>query len=92
VATSQAAAAIDDDTTGVGNPSALANVVTENVGAPISYIKALGMYMPNAAPVVGVLILMAAWVAFNVMAKPMIGIAKVLLELIRRLWEAIPLN
>jgi len=91
VATSQAAASVDTDT-GVGSPAALAGVVTENIGRPISYIKALGVYMPNAAPFVGALILMAAWVVFNVTAKPMIGVGKVVLELIRRLWEAIPLN
>jgi len=92
VATAEMNADISQDVTGVGSPAALANVVTQNIGAPISYFKAVLVYMPNAAPYLGVLLLMAAWVAFNVMAQPMIGVLKVVLELIRRLWEAIPLN
>lgn len=79
-------------TTGLAAPANIVPVISENIGLPISYFKTLMVYMPNAAPYLAVLLLMAAWVLFNVMAKPMIGIAKVVIEIIRRLWEAIPLN
>ena len=80
------------DTTGVGSPASLSGVLTEGLGRPVSYAKSLLLYLPNTAPHLAALIIMAAWVIFNIMAKPLIGIIKVLFELIRRLWEAIPLN
>lgn len=89
---SQAASSVFTDTTGVGAPKALARSLVQNISQPIAYAKSLGVYMPNAAPYMAWLLIMAGMVLFSVIAKPMIGVTKVLFELIRRLWEAIPLN
>ncbi len=90
--TSQLAARVYTDTTGVGAPDALVSAISEDVGRPVSYAKALSVYMPNSAPYMAVLFALAGVVLFSTIAKPMIGVTKVLFELVRRLWEAIPLN
>lgn len=88
----RAAVDVDADVTGVGSPSSLAGIVTNKIEVPVSYGKSFILYLPNTAPHLVAIFLMAAWVIFNVAARPLIGIAKVVFELIRRLWEAIPLN
>lgn len=78
------------DTTGTGSPNAIISEITALVSVPVSYVKAIGTYLPNTAPYVAFLVLMASWVPFNMMAKFGLTILSRLFELIRRIIELIP--
>lgn len=80
------------ETTGVGPPEQVAAALVENVALPVSYARGIMAFTPNAAPYVAWMLIIAGWVGFSIVAKFGAGLFRMLFELIRRVWEALPLN
>jgi hypothetical protein len=78
--------------TGISSPVAIAAEMAEAITTPISYAKAVQFYMPNLWPMVFFLLIATAWIFFNLIAKFGIAIGSELLELLYKIWEALPLN
>jgi hypothetical protein len=63
-----------------------------NIATPIRFIKSVRLYMPNLWPLV-MFIMTAFLLAFNTaVVKFAITIIGEVIEIIRKVWEAIPLN
>lgn len=79
-------------TTGISAPIAMINTLTQSLSVPVSYAKAIPAYMPNTSPFILWIFLIAAFVVFVVTSKFLVQAVVFVFELIRRIWEAIPLN
>lgn len=77
------------ETTGIAAPTAIAAFITTNLSEPISYLKAVGFYLPNLWIYIAAFMLMAAWIVFNVFAKYMSGLVKVIYDLLKTLLDTI---
>lgn len=76
--------------TGIDTPTNLATEMISRISVPISYAKAVLMYMPNSFSYLLWSLSLAAWVGFVTNSKFFIGIAKAVFELLRRLWGMLP--
>lgn len=77
---------------GAMGPAATMLEVSSLVTLPVSYMLALGELMPNLAPWLTWFLSLAGLVFFQVVLKVTVQFAAFVFELIRRLWEAVPLN
>jgi hypothetical protein len=77
-------------TTGISTPGEIANAMIGTIAQPISYFRGLVLYMPNTWPYIFLILLMLAWVLFNIIAKLSVGVIAEVLEILRKLVELIP--
>lgn len=71
-------------------PVEIAGQIAEAVEAPISYARAVQLYLPNIWPLLAFLIAVAFWRAANLFAKFGVTIISTVVEWLRRLIELIP--
>lgn len=92
-----AIAAVDDwadpnssAATGNASPVETALEMAQHVTRPVSYVKAIATYMPNLGPYILYLLMLAGFIAFNIMSRFSLSLSARILEIIRRIVELIP--
>lgn len=78
------------DSTGTVAPVIVAMEMAQNISKPISYVKSIGYFMPNLAPYVTYLLMLASIIVFSILSKFSLSLAARILEIIRRILELIP--
>ena len=73
-------------------PAATMLEISSLVTLPVSYMLGLADLMPNLAPWLVWFLSLAGLVFFQVVLKVTLQLAAFVFELIRRIWEAVPLN
>lgn len=75
---------------GISTTTGLAAELVTNVTAPISYVRALSVYMPTMWPYLVFVLLLVLWIFINLLVKFGVGIITEVIEAVRKLIELIP--
>lgn len=78
------------DTTVISSPNQIVTVMTSGVGLPVSYIKAVNLYMPNTWPYILAGFGFVLWFMFNIIARFILTNLGKILDIVRRVIELIP--
>jgi hypothetical protein len=77
-------------TTGISSPAEIAGALAGSITTPISYAKAVAIYMPNLWPLIFFLLLATAWIFFILIAKFGVAIISDVINFLFKLIEALP--
>lgn len=80
----------DANTSGISTTSEIATGIATYITAPISYIRALHIYLPTLWPYLLIVFLLLLWIFVNLLIKYGLGIVAELIEAFRKLIELIP--
>lgn len=76
----------------ISTPVQSAQVAVSRAVYPVRFLKTLQLYAPATWPLVSVVFISAILMLFTLFTKFGIAIVTTVIEVIRRVWEAIPLN
>lgn len=77
-------------TTGISSPVQIRDEMVSNIARPIGIFRGLSLYVPNLWPYLLLMFFMLAWVIFILLVKFGVAIISESMELLRKVWEAIP--
>ena len=77
-------------TTGIASPATIADSTIRNMSLPITYLKSVSLYMPSTWRLVLALLMAFIWMVFVTITKFFIAVIADNVEIIRRIYEAIP--
>lgn len=79
-------------TDSISNPVQSAQAAVSKAVYPVRFVKTLQLYAPATWPLVSTVFISAMLMLFTLFTKLAISIIATVIEIVRRVWEAIPLN
>jgi len=76
----------------ITNPVTGIYFLVQNITMPVRMVKSVFIYAPNLWPLVLAVMISASIMIITVALKFGVGLVATIIEIIRRLWEALPLN